>query len=70
VASRVINDLCEKILERERIYCSALAADLAVLTKLHGEAPVREALQPAKIAPPAHGKGRRKRKNLPITDRS
>jgi hypothetical protein len=45
VASRVISDLCEKILERERVYCSALATDLAVLTKLHGKAPVREALQ-------------------------
>ena len=45
MARRVISELCEKILERERIYCSALAADLARLTKVHGEVPVREALQ-------------------------
>jgi hypothetical protein len=45
MASRVITDLCEKILERERIYCGALAADLARLTKVHGEGPMREALQ-------------------------
>jgi hypothetical protein len=44
VASRVISELCEKILARERVYCSALAADIAVLTKAVGEGPMREAL--------------------------
>jgi hypothetical protein len=45
MASRVINDLCEKILERERIYAKAFEGDLSRLKKIHSEACVREALQ-------------------------
>jgi hypothetical protein len=40
-----IADLVEKILEREQIYEAAFEADVANLTRVHGEAPVREVLQ-------------------------
>jgi hypothetical protein len=43
--SRVIADLAEKILDRERIYSAAFAADISRMKKLHGDEPVREALQ-------------------------
>jgi hypothetical protein len=40
-----ISDLCEKILDRERVYLAAFESDIAVLTKRHGAGPVQEALQ-------------------------
>jgi hypothetical protein len=44
MASRVIDELAERILERERIYLAAFESDIALLTKRHGAAPVQEAL--------------------------
>jgi hypothetical protein len=39
-----IADLVEKLLERERLYSAAFEADLARMTKVHGAAPMQEAL--------------------------
>ena len=44
MASRIINELCEKILARERVYTAALEADLANMVRTEGETCVREAL--------------------------
>jgi hypothetical protein len=39
-----IADLAAQILDRERIYAKALEGDLANMRRVHGEAPVKEAL--------------------------
>jgi hypothetical protein len=44
MTSRIILELAEQILARERLYDAAFESDLAVLTKRHGEGAVQEAL--------------------------
>jgi hypothetical protein len=43
MATRVINELAERILQREQVYLAAFESDVALLTKQHGAKAIEEA---------------------------